>query len=660
MFPRPKQLYEFGEFYLNADEGLLLRRGEPVPLTRKALETLLVLVENSGRVVAKERFFDEVWADACVEDGSLTVNISLLRKALGHDEGGRSYIETVPRRGYRFIADVKTVSGGGDAELVIETQTRASIVVEEETDEDTPSEGGGAREADAVAAKPATEMAAKVSAQPVGNAERRLRNWMAPAATAVIIALAAVAYHFYPASGDEAIDSVAVLSFVNESGDTDAEYLAEGISDSLINSLSRLPNLRVISLNAVLRYKGRQIDPQQIGRELNVQAVLLGRMTQRGDALAISAEMVDARDNRRLWGGQYNRKPSDILAVQEEIAGEIAEKLRLRLGGAEKQRLAKHYTESAEAYDAYARGRFMLEKRTGPATEKSVGYFEQAIRLDPDYAAAYAALSYAYWSFGGLNARPPQEVLPKAKAAAAKALAIDDTLAETHVALGHIGMTDRDWAGAERAFRRAIELNPNSGLAHSNYSHHLRRVRRFDEAVAESKRAVEIEPTSVLYNRNVAMSLYFARRYDEAIEQFQKTLELDPDMPTAHSWLASSYEQKGLYQQAVEARLKGREFIGAKTEAVAELREAYASSGWKGYWRKELELRQEWATQGNARPREFAEIYARLGEKDQAFFWLEKACENPYFFDLNGDPFWDGLRSDPRFADLVRRLGFEP
>ena len=484
-------------------------------------------------------------------------------------------------------------------------------------------------------------------------------------ASATAFLLVASLFYFFNSTnvGGAPIDSVAVLPFTNAGGNSDAEYLSDGISDSVINNLSRLPNLRVISLSTVMRYKGKQPDPQAVGRELKVGAVLMGRMTQRGDALAISAELVDVKDNRRLWGAQYNGKPSDILTVQEKIAGEIAEKLRLKLGGPEKQRLTKHYTENTDAYQAYARGRFMLQKRTGPSTETSIEYFEQAIKLDPNYALAYAALADANLSLSQLGGlRLPAEVMPEAKAAVAKALAIDGTLAEAHASLGSIKLFEWDWSGAEREFKRARELNPNYEGNEDSDAHYLRVMKRFDEAVAESKRILELEPVSVLYNRNVATNLYFARRYDEAIEQCQKTLELDPNMPTAYRWLAKSYEQKGLYDQAVEAYLKTVEFSNLGPEGGAALKDAYAASGWKGFWRKSLELKKERAKQRRVSLYALAENYARLGEKDQAFAWLEKLYEqrSPTLSQLNGDPLWDGFRSDPRYADLVRRVGLEP
>jgi eukaryotic-like serine/threonine-protein kinase len=473
----------------------------------------------------------------------------------------------------------------------------------------------------------------------------------------LLIAAAAVSY-FTNFTRGEAIDSIAVLPFVNVGGNPEAEYLSDGISDSIITRLSQLPGLRVISLTSVQRYKGQQVDLQAVGREFNVQAVLTGRLTQQGDDLGISAELVDVRDNHRLWGEQYNRKLSDILVVQHEIALQISSGLRLHLSGKEKKEIAKQSTENPNAGVAYLKGRYFLGKRTAQATEKSIEYLEEAIRLDPNYALAYATLAGAYLSLAQLGPRfRVEEVLPMAKEAVEKALAIDDTLAEAHSALGSIRFFAWDWLGAEREFKRAIELNPNA--ENGNYKHYLINMKRIDEAIADSKRVLELDPVSIGHNRNVAVVLYFARRYDEAIDQCQKTLELDPNiMPTVYNWLSRAYEQKGLYDKAVEAYLK---FWRLSPEAEAVHREAYAKSGWKGFWSKRLDFNMERAKRG-FNLTALAENYARLGEKDQALFWLEKAFEQREVMITmqNRNPFWDGFRSDPRFADLVRRMGLEP
>ena len=475
--------------------------------------------------------------------------------------------------------------------------------------------------------------------------------------TMVVMLLVAVfGYYSYFTKGSEAIDSVAVLPFVNVSNDPDMEYLSEGISDTIIDRLLRLPNLKVISLNSVLRYKGQYPDPAVIGRDLNVRAVLMGKLTLRGDDLLITTELVDVKDNKRLWGDQYNRKLAAVLRLQGEIAQEIAGGLRLKLTGDQREQLTKHYTESPDAFRAYLMGRHFLEKRTPGASAKSIEYLEEAVRLDPNYGLAYATLANCYLS-------SQDRFLDKAKLAVDKALELDDRLAEAHAAQGNIRLLEKDWSGAERAFLRARELNPNYQRFHLDYAHYLRLMKRFEESVAESKRVLDIDPLSVLYNRQVAVALFFARRYDDAIEQSFKTLELEPGMPTAYGWLARSYEQKGLYDQAVEAWLKNGQFTVHGPEAAVALREAYASSGWKAFWQKALDISKARAKQRNLDPYELAKVYVRLGDKHQAFYWLERAYEQNNFsllIWLNCDPFWDDLRSDPRYADLVQRMGLKP
>ena len=535
-----------------------------------------------------------------------------------------------------------------------------------------------ARSERSVALKTAQPLATRTSdaaiTHPTSSAEYLVREikthrTLAFAALAVVVCAAVGLTYFFRSrttstlSSSTAIDSVAVLPFVNVGNDPNTEYLSDGISDSIINSLSQLSGLkRVISLNSALRYKGQQVDPQVVGREFNVQAVLMGRLTQQGDDLLISAELVDVRDNRRLWGDQYNRKLSDILVVQREIAQQISSGLRLRLSGEEKKQVAKQYTENPNAEIAYLKGRYLLHKRSGTNVEKSVEYLEEAIRLDPNYALAYATLTHAYLSLALLGPLRMEEVLPKAKEAAEKALAIDGELAEAHSAMGSISFRQWDWPAAEREFKRAIELNPNYKPIHPNYEQYLVNMKRYDEAVAESKRALELDPTSAYYNRNVGMILYFARRYDEAIEQLQKTLELEPEWGLAYNWLWKAYEQKGQYDQSVEAFLKF--YVPIKQqgpEAIAAFRETYTKSGWKGFWRKVLDLHIERAKRGVSL-HVLAENFARLGERDQALFWLEKAVEQRTVEITTNvrNPSWDGFRSDPRFADLVRRTGLEP
>ncbi|MDQ3258389.1 MAG: tetratricopeptide repeat protein, partial [Acidobacteriota bacterium] len=450
------------------------------------------------------------------------------------------------------------------------------------------------------------------------------------------------------------------------SADPNTEYLSEGISDSIINSLSRLPDLKVNSLNSVLRYKGKQIDPRAVGREQNVGAVLVGRISQRGDDLAISAELVDVRDNRRLWGAQYSRKLSDILSVQEEIAREISEGLQLRLTSEEKKRLAKQHTENTDAYLLYSLGNYYYRQNTKEAFEKSIESFEQAIKIDPNYALAYAGLARTYQYMGTRGFSPPKEYEQKVEWAALKALQLDDTLAEAHAFLGMHKITTFDWVGAEKEFKRALELDPNSFQANEAYAVYLRTVRGADESLPYAIRARELDP---MPDRGQAAFAYFlARQYDKAIELYRKNLEQKPDNVYAHILLGEAYVAKGLPAEGVAEMQKGMALDAtlAKTperwDRYPLLAYAYAAAGRRDEALKILDEQHRLAQQRDVSPYNFAIIYTGLGDKDRAFEWLTKCVEQRtlIIFHLKSRPLFDPLRSDPRYRDLLRRMNLEP
>jgi len=461
----------------------------------------------------------------------------------------------------------------------------------------------------------------------------------------------------------EAIGSVAVLPFVNASGNPNAEYLSEGVAESLIDSLSQLPNLRVMSRSATFRYKGKESDPQAVGRDLKVQAVLMGRVVQRGDDLVISAELVNARDNSHIWGEHYDRKLADIMTVEGEIAQEISQALRLKLSGAEKQRLTKRYTENAEAYQLYLEGRYFWRKFTGGGIEKSIEFFQQAIDKDPKFGLAYAGLAGAYaLSSAGGGAVSPNVGMPKAKAAAMRALEIDDALGEAHVALAIVrAFYDWDWAGAEREFKRAIELNPEDPEAHHLYSHYLTATGRSAESLAESRRALELDPLSVDLTFHMAWYYHFMHQDDKAIEQSKRALELDPSSSQAHLQLALAYDGEGMLPQSIAEYQQVRTLSAQTPFGLADLAYAYARSGQRAKARKVLDQLMQLSKQRYVPATSFAVVYVGLGEKERALDWLEKAFEehSPGINMLNVDPRYDSLRSDPRFQSLLRRMGFQ-
>src|SRR5947209_5245864 len=485
------------------------------------------------------------------------------------------------------------------------------------------------------------------------------------AALVFVIAVTAAAAFYLGRSGHAAINSVAVLPFSNASGDPNTEYLSDGITEGIIDRLSGLPNLKVISRTSAFRYKQREIEPQKVAKELGVEALVTGRVVQRGDDVSVSAELVDAREDKQLWGEQYSRKLANITSVQQEIATAVSGSLRVRLTSEEKTRLNKSSATNPEAYQLYLKGRYHANQTTAAELKKGIEYFQQAIDKDPGYALAYAGLADAYSSLGGgWNYLSPSDSFPKAKAAATKALELDDTLAEAHAALAYaVFFADWDWPTAEREFKRAIELNPNSALSHDRYAECLKTRLRFGESMAEAQRAQELDPLSPEIVSQVGNVYLFTRRYDESIVQYHKALDLNPNLPVVRALLSWSYAMKGMYPQALAEYDK----IADTDKAVAAENQFVASGlGWVyavSVRRAEaLKIAQELKDLSSRTYVDFyplGGIYAGLGDKDEAFRLLEKgyaehSATMPW---LAIDVYWYGLRSDPRYADLLRRMG---
>lgn len=588
----PHDIYEFGPFRLDPVERLLLHKGQPVTLTPKAFETLVVLVEQSGHVVGKDELMSAVWPDAHVEESNLTQNIFTLRRVLDVRGASSSYIETVPKRGYRFTATVRKAFGL-----------------------EAPRTG---------------PLAALSRGKQI---ERRAKGG--------------------------ALKSLAVLPLVNASADPNAEYLSDGITESIINSLSQLRDLRVMARSTVFRYKGQEVDPQEVGRALGVRAVLTGRVLQLGKHLIIRTELIETADGRQIWGEQYDREPLDILAVQEEISREISEKLRLRLTGQQKQLLTKRYTEKTAAYHAYLKGRYYWNRRTEEGFKRAIEFFHQAIKEDPDYALAYAGLADCYNLLNSYGLIAPRESAPIIKAAVAQALRRDELLAEAHASLGHVKMLhDWEWAGAEREFQRAIELNPSYATAHHWYALYLRSRGRFDESLAEIRRAQKLDPLSLIINTVIGTHFYYTCQYDKAIEQCHETLALDPNFHVAYGVIGEAYTQKGMYQEAV-AELQKALALSDSPEGLAMLGYAYALMGEKKEVRKVLARLQRLSEQRYVKPSSRAIICIGLRDKERAFEWLDRAYEdrNELLVMLRVDPRLEPLRDDGRFSELLLRVG---
>ena len=491
----------------------------------------------------------------------------------------------------------------------------------------------------------------------------RRTTWLTLTALVVVVASALFfGYSRYAGRANgSTIRSIAVLPFANANGNPDTEYLSDGISESLINSLSKLPGVKVIARSSSFRYKGKEADPQEVARALGVEAILTGRVVHRGDNLMISAELVNASDKTQVWGDQYNRKLADILTVQDEIARRISETLRLRLSGEQQQRLTKRYSDNVEAYQDYLKGRFYSAKSTESGLKKSIEYFNQAIEKDPNYALAWAGLANGYWEDSDIHISP-HDAMPKAKQAALKALAIDDSLAEGHCALA-IEMTayDWDWANAEKEFKRAIELNPDYPTAHAQYGWYLSLMGRPEEAISELKRATELDPLSTTSNGILGLAYGWAQRNDEAVAQLQKTLELDPESWLTMTYLGWVHIGEGKFAEAITVLQRARQ-IDDNQYVLGALGESYALSGNRTEALKVIEELKQRSKQRYVSPYCVAMIYAGLADKDQAFEWLNKAYEarSEHLTWLKVDARMNPLRSDPRFAEMMRRVGLTP
>ena len=495
-----------------------------------------------------------------------------------------------------------------------------------------------------------------VSEKPAATA-MRLRVPLAIAAAVVILAGAGLFY--WRSHTARSIDSLAVLPFANMSGNADADYLSDGITESLMDSLSELPNLKVMSKSAVSRYKGKEPDVPTVGRELGVRAVLTGRITQRGDNLTVSTELVDAADNSHLWGEQYDRKLADALAVQNEIARQIVDKLRLRLTNTQLAHITTRQTANPEAYQLYLKGRYFVAQFTPEGLDKGINYFRQAIAVDPTYALAYDGISYYYGLIDDLEA-PPADIMPKAKEAARKAIELDDTLVEPHVELGAVyDFYDFDFPAAEREFQRALSLSPNYAPAHEFYSWYLISMGRTDQAIREGQRAVELDPLFPEIPSILAWDLYFARRYDQAAAELHKTLELPPNYPLGFYYLGQVYAQQGRVDDAIAAQRKAAELFGSGVSwPLTEIARDYALAGKSAEARRALEDLLKRSLASHVIPYGIATVYAALGDKDHAFAQLEKAySQRSFFLDfLKVDPELDSLHSDPRFQSLLDRM----
>jgi DNA-binding winged helix-turn-helix (wHTH) protein/tetratricopeptide (TPR) repeat protein len=588
-------IYEFDQFRLDAGERVLYANGKPLALSPRLFDTLLALVEMSGRVMEKEELMAKVWADSFVEENNLNKNISALRKLLGDGSEGLRYIETVPRRGYRFIAEVREVPGG-ESEWMIARRTRSSVVIEEE-----------------IESEPKTQI-------------------------------------------------IAVLPFKTFGVNGSSEYLGLGLADALITRLSAAPQLIVRPTSSIVKYHHTDQDSFIIGRELRVDAVLEGSIRRLESRLRVTVQLVSVKEETALWAEKFDEAFTDIFAVEDAISERVAERLMLRLTSQERRLLTKRHTDNLEAHVSYFKGIYYYSKQTPEGLEKAMQAFTEASLRDPNYALAYTALSgcSSMIYFRNVSAPPAKEAALKAKLYAEKALTLDDALAEAHVVyLIATLYYDYDFSWVERNFDRVLAMNPKSSPSHRWCGIYLAAKGRFAEALQVMRQACDADPLSSIGNSGMAFVYYYMREYDQAIAAFEKTLQFEPNYSEARLGLATVYALQGRYTEAF-AELD-QPFFMDLTRKLAVKGFIYARSGDRTATRRMLEELCDFAVHAYVNPREMAILHAALGEVDEAFTWIEKAYaeHHPWLIYINVDVWTAPLRSDPRFTDLLRRIGLE-
>jgi len=645
------RLYEFGDFRLDTAKRVLRRLdGTTVPVTPRVFETLLYMVEHHDTVLDKERLMEAVWPDSIVEENNLSQNISTLRRIFGETPGSHSYIVTVPGRGYRFVAEVSDRTGNGSANVNGEQGTGPALA-ENRTEAATvkgrrrlPGKTGGTL---AVAVLGVIALTAAFLARgPSVRWPEKHKIAKAPPA---------------PSSGatTDTVRSIAVLPFENLSGYPENAYFTDGIQEEILMRLAKIADLKVVSRTSTVRYKRSPENLREIATQLGVANVLEGSVQRTADRVHVNVQLIKAASDTHLWAEAYDRKLTDIFAVESDIAKTIADTLQAKLTGSEQNAIAAQPTENTEAYQLYLRGRYLWNRRTGENLQKALAYFEQAAEKDPHYALAYAGIADSCVLIPIYAAGTPQDYLPRARAGAQKAVELDDTLAEAHTSLAYVFFYDFENAQSVKEFERAISLNPNYAMAHLWYGlGPLSAMGEFERAIAEEKRALELDPISPIINADLGTVYTLARRYDEAIAQLRDTVEMNPQFYGGHRCLGWALELKGATGEAIAEYHKAFE-LSDDPMMLAMLAHAEASIGKQNQARQILGQLTEEAKARYVPAYAFAVIYLALGEKDHALDWLEQAARDHDGFYTNlikVEPFLDPLRGDPRFETLVSRI----
>src|SRR5579863_836958 len=650
---RPNSVVRFGSYEVSLQSGEVRKAGLRIRVQQQPMKLLEILLERPGEVVTREELRSRVWTDEGFGDFDQAVNIAIakLRSALGDSAENPRFIETLPKRGYRFIADVSVVEAGARPKRPEPSDGDLTATGAGDEKGNNDNEGNNNN---------------KGKTQGAGLAVAPTRRLWPPLRIAIAVALvlsfSMLAIRLLHSRGHASADirSIAVLPLVNLSGDTSQNYFADGMTDELITDLAQISALRVISRTSVMVYKGARKPLPQIARELNVDAVVEGTVLRSGDQVRITAQLIEAPTDKHLWSQSYDGELRDSLALQSKVAEAIADQIRISLTPQEQAALKNAKVVNPEAYESYLKGRYFWNKRTADGLKAARAYFQQAIEEDPKYAQAYSGLADTYallgdWQYAVMT---PKEAFPKAKAAAIKALELDSTLGEAHNSLAFVlDGFDWDFDSAGKEFGRAIELSPGYATAHHWYAWHLSLLGRYDEAIAEMRKAENLDPLSLIINADFAELLVIAHSYDESIQQSRKTIEMDPNFALAHNQLAQAYLQKHMPEEAVAELQKAVQLSGGSLTCVANLARAYVLSGKQSEAVGLLSDLRKRSDPSHSYASEIAVIYVALGEKDQAMNWLEKAYEERFNPGTLLRPGFDPLRSDPRFEDLVRRIG---